>query len=550
MNYSSLKIRLTPMSMAESTLSGITAFARVTSPSVVILILLVACISHLCLRKNLKDKDGHPIPPGPPFRFPFLFKYPERILHRWTKKYGGIYSVWMGDQLFVVLNDPVIVRDLLVVHGANFSSRHNYFMKNQTILEGGAITATPYDDTWRKHRRIANSILAPKVVEGYSDVLEYESHMLIQSLYHDTKQGEVPINPARYVGRYVLNNMLSVTFGTRAGSVADPVIKRALPLGNEFMKLTGPWSNAVDFIKPLQWVPTRTRSRGRKLRRDFLEVYGTMINLVKDRMAIGEEVPDCLVKSLLEYQVEEQLSWTDMCLLTTAFATGGSHSTSGTIQWFLAFMPTHPDIQVKAHEELDRVLGREHWPAPEDEKRLPYVRAIVKEVLRCHSPFWMATPHASDRDFVYRGMYIPAKSVMMLNCYSLHHNEERYPEPFTFNPDRYFDDHYSSTESSKLPNAMDRDHWAFGAGRRICPGMPIAEKEIFLAISRLLWAFQIEPVIGELPCLDEYEGNSGRTPLPYRIRLVPRHDHLHHVLDTKQEVPGSFDLADEFIGHK
>lgn len=43
-------------------------------------------------------------------------------------------------------------------------------------------------------------------------------------------------------------------------------------------------------------------------------------------------------------------------------------------------MPTHPQIQAKAHEELDRALGREHWPTPEDERRLPYVRAIVKEV--------------------------------------------------------------------------------------------------------------------------------------------------------------------------
>lgn len=53
-----------------------------------------------------------------------------------------------------------------------------------------------------------------------------------------------------------------------------------------------------------------------------------MINIVKDRMTAGENVPNCLVKSLLEYEEEEQLSWTDMCLLTTAFATGGSHSVS------------------------------------------------------------------------------------------------------------------------------------------------------------------------------------------------------------------------------
>lgn len=108
------------------------------------LYLLLPCF----FRKNLKDKDGNPIPPGPPLRYPFLPKYPERLLHQWTKKYGGIYSVWMGNQLFVVMNDPVVARDLLVIHGANFSSRWNFFMKNQTILKGGAITATPYNDTW------------------------------------------------------------------------------------------------------------------------------------------------------------------------------------------------------------------------------------------------------------------------------------------------------------------------------------------------------------------------------------------------------------------
>ena len=125
--------------------------------------------------------------------------------------------------------------------------------------------------------------------------------------------------------------MLSVTFGTRTGSVLDPLIMRALPLGNEFMKLTGPWSNAVDFIKPLQWLPTRIRSRGRKLRQDFLDVYGAMITQVKEQIDSGKDVPDCLVKTLLEVQEEEKLSWTDMCLLTTAFATGGSHSVSNSI---------------------------------------------------------------------------------------------------------------------------------------------------------------------------------------------------------------------------
>ena len=99
-------------------------------------------------------------------------------------------------------------------------------------------------------------------------------------------------------------------------------------------------------------------------------------------------------------------------------------------------------------------------------------------------------------DFVYNGMYIPKNTALILNTYELHHNEERYPDPyaptfshltpfkaevwtsrhrFTFNPDRFLGDSLTSEESSKLPDAMDRDHWAFGAGcvpKRFLPPSP------------------------------------------------------------------------------
>ena len=54
----------------------------------------------------------------------------------------------MGNQLFVVISDPQVVKDLLVTNGAIFSSRKQYFTKNQTILRGRAITASPYGETW------------------------------------------------------------------------------------------------------------------------------------------------------------------------------------------------------------------------------------------------------------------------------------------------------------------------------------------------------------------------------------------------------------------
>lgn len=168
------------------------------------IVLSIAYCVPLVLRKNLKDKDGHVIPPGPPIRYAFLRKYAERALHTWAKKYGPLYSVWMGNQLFIVISDQRIARELLVNNGAIFSTRKKYFMKNQTILNGRAITASQYDDKWRQHRRIAMQLLTPKAVTGYANVLDYEAHILVRSLYLESKCGQVPINPAHYAGRYAL----------------------------------------------------------------------------------------------------------------------------------------------------------------------------------------------------------------------------------------------------------------------------------------------------------------------------------------------------------
>jgi len=72
--------------------------------------------------------------------------------------------------------------------------------------------------------------------------------------------------------------------------------------------------------------------------------------------------------------------------------------------------------------------------------------------------------------------------------------------------------------------------------RRICPGLPIAERELWLAIARLLWAFKFEALPDEPISLEEYEGLSGRTPVPFRLKLVPRVSQLQNILETKDEI--------------
>ena len=90
----------------------------------------------------------------------------------------------------------------------------------------------------------------------------------------------------------------------------------------------GPWSNCVDFFEVLQYIPTPKRTRGRRLHDALIDVYGSMILDFQSRMRSGEEVPDCLVKTLLDNQESEKLDWEDLCMLSAVFTLGGVHSVS------------------------------------------------------------------------------------------------------------------------------------------------------------------------------------------------------------------------------
>ncbi|KAF3401654.1 3-hydroxyphenylacetate 6-hydroxylase [Penicillium rolfsii] len=515
---------------------GASTLPETISPSILTTILIAGVSLLAWLRKPWSDQNGHSIPKGPrgiPVfgSFYALTRYPELTLDRWAKKFGKLYSIWLGNQLFVIVSDPNVAKDLMVTNGNVFSSRKEMYIKSQTVFAGRGITATPYNDRWRKHRRIATTWLSQRAVDSYSPILDRESLSLVKALFDESKGGLVPVNPQPHAGRCSLNNMTTITFGFRTDSIKHPLVGQALKLSREFMNCTGPMSNLVDFVPLLQYLPTPMHRRGKKLHKGLVETYGGIIKDTERRMKTGEKVPDCLARTMIEVRHKEQLDDLDMAILASAFMIGGVETTAAIMQWFSALIPAYPEIQKKAQEELDRVVGRDRLPNVEDEQNLPYCHAIIKEVERVHNPFWLGTPHVASEDFVYEGQYIPKDTVVVLNTWTMHNDSTRHSNPDKFNLDRYINDPLTSAESANVANPMERDHWMFGAGRRICPGMLVAEREIWLTISRMLWAFDMHEIPGEPIDLKEYDGLSGRSPVPFRIGLKPRHENVAKLLE-------------------
>lgn len=80
-------------------------------------------------------------------------------------------------------------------------------------------------------------------------------------------------------------------------------------------------------------------------------------------------------------------------------------------------MTLYPEVQRKAQEEIDRILGGARLPTVVDRASLPYVDAVVKETLRWHPVAPMGIPHMSVKDDMYEGHLIPEGSLVLANIW-------------------------------------------------------------------------------------------------------------------------------------
>lgn len=101
-----------------------------------------------------------------------------------------------------------------------------------------------------------------------------------------------------------------------------------------------------------------------------------------------------------------------------------------------------------------------------------------------------AIPHACLADDEVEGYHIPAGTTVVLAVWSANNDPKLFPNPREFDPTRH-NPNLTFHEAATAGDHQDRDNWTFGAGRRICPGMHVAERMLFLTTARVLWTFNI-----------------------------------------------------------
>lgn len=184
----------------------------------------------------------------------------------------------------------------------------------------------------------------------------------------------------------------------------------------------------------------------------------------------------------------------------------------------MALLLNNPHALKKAQEELDTHVGSERQVKETDMKNLVYIRAIIRETMRLHSPIQLFTIRETTEDCTVRGYHVPAGTRLFVNLWKIHHDPQAWaPDPWEFRPERFLTTHKDVDLRGKHFDLIP-----FGSGRRVCPGISFTTQILELTLASLVHAFEIATPTGEPVDMTEGSGFPNKKVMPLEVRLTPR----------------------------
>lgn len=163
----------------------------------------------------------------------------------------------------------------------------------------------------------------------------------------------------------------------------------------------------------------------------------------------------------------------------------GTDTVAILLEWIMARMVIHQDIQEKAQQEIHQIVGLNRPVQDSDIPNLPYLQAIVKEVLRLHPPGpLLSWARLAIQDVHINKALVPAGTTAMVNMWAITHDPTIWKDPWAFQPERFIGSNDISVMGSDLRLAP------FGSGRRVCPGRTLGLATVHLWLGRFLQKYK------------------------------------------------------------
>ncbi|KAJ7845273.1 cytochrome P450 [Mycena olivaceomarginata] len=485
--------------------------------SILLSVVVVGCLLHL-LSIGRRERG---LPPGPP-TVPLLgnihllpnVQQMHLKFMEWSRKYGEVFSIKIGSTTMVVLSSPTAIQEIVDKNSWAANSRPVNYLAG--LAAGGYHILFAADTPLlRNLRKAIARFFSPANTLRRVSVQAAESTQLLYELMSQP-EGRLPIT----------------SYGQRVSSLTSPKMQgfyqvrflaiQALCLIHSqtlhrFLHILLPGVYPpLDLVPALKYLPERWAPWLAACRRSKSETAafhlehssaasGRAEKHGDDIPAEGESFMSSVSKMRLSQEEYDAYSYTGFSLVEA-----GSDTSAAFLLSLVLILAVYPEHQERARREIEAVVGAARLPELADFKHLPFVEALIKEVIRIRPAFPMGIPHFTTEEIrasylfscksafltasplQYKNYVVPKDATVVLNTYSVFHNPDIFEEPEVFRPERFM-----LSEHGTRPG-MDtgfRDNFLFGAGRRICPGQSVAQATMQLTTMRLLWAFSFSTAI-------------------------------------------------------
>ncbi|KAA8518636.1 hypothetical protein F0562_016110 [Nyssa sinensis] len=459
---------------------------------------IIILIPALLLHRRWQKSRSYRLPPGPAGWPVFgnmldLGTMPHKTLAGLKQYYGPVVWLKLGSLNTMVILTAKAATELFKNHDLSFAERTVTYLMQSHDYNKGSLALAPYGTYWRVLRRICTveMLVNKRINETVSIRRKCVDDMLLW-IQKEANSGakERAIHLARFVFLASFN-MLGNLMLSR--DLVDPDSKE----GSEFfsammglMEWTGhpniadlfPWLRRLDF-------QGLRKKMDRDLGKALMIASGFVKERIKERQEGGERKKDFL-DVLLEFEGNgkdepSKLSEQDINIFILEIFLAGSETTSSTIEWAMTELLCNPKSMIKVKAELAKVVGPKKKFEESDIDNAHYLLAVVKETLRLHPPIPFLVPRKAIQETNFLGYHIPKNTQLFVNAWAIGRDPECWDDPNSFKPERFLGSKidYKGQHFEMIP---------FGAGRRMCAGVPLAHRMLHLGLGSLLHEFDWE----------------------------------------------------------
>jgi hypothetical protein len=219
----------------------------------------------------------------------------------WSKKYGPVFQVRMGNRRIIFANTFDSVRELWITNQSALISRPKLHTFHSVVSssEGFTIGTSPWDESCKARRKAAATALNRPAVQSYMPIIDYECTKSIKEMIINSDGGKNDVDPAPYFARFALSTSLTLNYGERIdGNIDDALLQEITHVEREISNFRSTANNWADYIPLLRLMPGGTSKALDYKKRRAVYMY-RLIDMLKKRIAEGTDTP-CITGNVLK----------------------------------------------------------------------------------------------------------------------------------------------------------------------------------------------------------------------------------------------------------